>query len=397
MKLLTKLVFAFLLALAPHASAQQITGRFYPEKHHYLVGEPIIVVFELINRSANAIEIDEFDCPWLNPHQFEVDNVAARRRVELYGCGEVPILGSCLKSSREIPASGEYRKRFLLQGAFDLDSPGNYHIRARRKQSTHSSKKNVVGVDFDVVSEFDVNLGAPNAGELEAVYRPFLDDLHSRDLMVRSFAASAVTQNPPTFAERAILTLSNDSALSTASIEGLKRLANPTARARLLEMASKTSPEYVRQPAIQALGEIGNPEDCRAMLAIASENQNYTQAKAYMVAGHICKETALSKLNSLVTVNSSQLRIGVAGGLANTSSRMAVLPLIRLLQDPYFNTRRAAADGLATLTHRISTHGVEDEDSAKQAYAEWSNWWSINRRTAPIFSSDQCTAPQPLP
>ncbi len=162
-------------------------------------------------------------------------------------------------------------------------------------------------------------------------------------------------------------------------------------------MASTAFPEHFRQPAIEALGEIGNPEDCQAMLAIAGENKNYTQAEAYIMAGRICKETALPALNGLLASGGSQLLMGVAGGLANTSSRAAVTPLIGLLSNSDRTTRRAAADALATLTHRTSKYGVGDEDSAKQSYTEWSNWSSINGRTAPIYNSDQCTAPQSLP
>ena len=394
MKSLTKLGFVLLLAWAPRASAQQITGRFYPEKNQYLVGEPIIVVFEVVNSSAKVVKIGEFDCPWLNPHRFEVDNAPPRRTIELYGCEKMPIGGSCLGGLREIPAGREYRKRFLLEGAFDLGSPGNYHIRA---QTSYSKGKNELGIDLNVASEFDVSLRAPNPGELEAAYQPFLDDLRSRDITVRSFAASAVTQNPPSFGEEAILILANDPVISTASIHGLMRLATSAARAKLLQMASMASPEYVRQPAIEALGEIGNPEDCQAMLAIASESKNYTQAEAYIVAGRICKETALPTLNGLVAADRSQLLMGVVGGLANTSSRIAVPPLISLLQNPDRNTRRAAADGLARLTHRTSKRGIEDDDSAKQSHSEWSDWWSVNSSTAPIYSSDQCAATQLLP
>ncbi len=386
------LVFIFLFGGVSHLSAQQITGRFYPEKQRYLVGEPIVVIFEIVNNSGKAVKVGDENCASLNPDQFEVDNAPAKRAIKLYGCGTMGMAGNCLGSLREIPAGGEYRKRFLLEGSFELDSPGTYHIRAKRKQI----ETNGIGVNLDVASEFDIELRTPNPGELEVAYQPFLDDLHSRNIVVQSFAARAVSQNPPSFAEGALLTLSNDSEISTLSIEGLKHLADTTARLRLLEMASTASPEYVRLPAIQALGEIGNPKDCGAMLAIAAGNNNYTQAEAYIVAGRICKESAVPKLTRLVTADNSQLLMGVAGGLANTSSRRAVSPLIGLLQNRDRNTRQAAADGLATLIHRTAKHGIEDEDSAKQSYAEWSKWWSINRRKTLIYSPDQCAAPQPL-
>jgi Tfp pilus assembly protein PilZ len=66
------LVFALLLMPVTQLSAQQITGHFYPEKQQYLVGEPIFMIFELVNNSAKTVVIDETDCAWLFPQRFEV-------------------------------------------------------------------------------------------------------------------------------------------------------------------------------------------------------------------------------------------------------------------------------------------------------------------------------------
>jgi hypothetical protein len=403
MKFFTKLAFICVVALAPDVSAQQITARYYPEKQHYLVSEPIIVIFEIVNNSPKAVETTEFNCRHLHPNEFEVGNAPPKRTVDLYGCGGKIIFGSCFGSFREIRAHGKSRTRFLLEGAFELDSPGKYHIRANRAERVHGAKGNDLSVDLNVASEFDVDVRAPNPGELEVAYQPLFEELHSHNPMVQDLAASAVTQNPPSFAEAVILNFADDPSISISSaatqyaVNGLQRLATPATRAKLVEMASTTSDEHVRQPAINALGKIGNPQDCQAMLGIASGSKNYTQAEAYTVAGRICKERALPTLTSLVNVDDAQLLMGVAGGFGNTSSRNAVPPLITVLQSPDSNTRRYAADGLATLTHWKSKYGIEDEGSARQANTEWVNWWSINGSMAPIYGSDQCVAPQPLP
>jgi HEAT repeat protein len=236
----------------------------------------------------------------------------------------------------------------------------------------------------------------PKDGELEAAYQSLFDDLKSRIVMVQSFATSAVTQNPPQFSEPAILALADDKQLAAFSVEGLKRLATLKSRATLVQSSSTSSPEYLRQPAIVALGEIGNPDDCQAMLDIASENKNYTQVEAYIAAGRICEEKAVSILSGLVPIADSQLSMGVAGGLGNTYSRSAVRPLINLLRSPDRNTRWNAADALATLTHRKSKEGIEDADSASRSYHELLSWWSLDGNTVPIYRSDECTSPQPL-
>ena len=387
MKFLGTLAFFSLLGCVPCVSAQQISGCFYPEKKHYLVGVPIVVVFEVLNGSPKTIKFDNFNCSWLHPDRFEVDNATPRKTIELYGCGRKTIAGSCLGSTQEIRPGKKYRERFLLDGPFELDSPGTYHVRA---------KSGLEG-NLNVTSEFSVDIRAPKPGELEAAYKTLFHKLHSKDIMIQQFAALEVVQNPPSFAEGPILALADDRDMSELSIEGLKRLATPATRAKLVEMASASSPEYVRQPAIQALGEIGTPEDCQAMLAIARASTNYTQAEAYIMAGHICGERALPALKKLAGPNDSQLLMGVAYGLANTCSREAVAPLIGLLQNSDVNVRRTVSDALATITHRASPHGIEVAASAEQSYVDWLNWWSVNSGTAPIYGSDQCGALQPLP
>jgi len=388
-----------MVAWVPHILGQQVTARYFPEKQHYLVGEPISVVFEIVNNSSRAVEITGSNCRYFRSNEFEVDGASPKRPIELYGCAEKIIAGSCLQSVRKIQPHSRFRDRLLLEGAFELNSPRTHHIRA--KHATRVDKRGADdGVDLSGASEFDVDLRAPKPGELETAYQPFFEGLTSRDPLVQHLAASAVVQNPPSFAETVILKFADDLSVSSLlahdAVDGLQRLATPAARRKLLEMASTTASEFVRQPAIEALGKIGNPEDCEAMLAIAGASKNYTQSLTYIVAGRICKERALLPLTSLVGAGDSQLLVGVTGGLVNTSSRNAVPPLITLLQNPDPGTRRNAEAGLATLTHRKSGYGIEEEAAANQSHTEWLKWWSVNATTAPLYGSDQCMATQPL-
>jgi hypothetical protein len=397
MKCLTKVLFTTLLFQVPSALAQQvIKGRFYPEKEQYLVGEPIIGDFEVVNGSDKVAEIGDGNCSWLYPRQFEVDGAAPKKQAGLFTCAVQGIAGDCAGTLVEIPAGGKYLKRLLLEGPFELDSPGIYHIRAKREQEIRSKATGEVLASLKVESEFDLTLRTPKEAELEAAYQPLLNDLYSEDVMVRYFAASAVTQNPPPFAEAAILALADDPVIPFASVEGLARLATSTARARLLQMSSTSSPEYLRQPAIHALGESGNSDDCQAMLNIASQNENYTQGEAYIVSARICKEQAIPTLLRRLPTADSQLLMYLATAFENTLSRNAVPPLISLLENPDENVRRDAEEALVTLTHRRSQYGIADADSARESYGEWSHWWAANGNTTPIYGPDQCADPQPL-
>src|SRR5580704_6628765 len=134
MKCLTKVLFTTLLFQVPSALAQQvINGRFYPEKEQYLVGEPIIVDFEVVNGSDKVAEIGEDNCSWMYPRQFEVDGAAPKKQAGLFTCAVQGMLSDCLGTLVEIPPDGKHLKRLLLEGPFELDSPGSYHIRAKRE------------------------------------------------------------------------------------------------------------------------------------------------------------------------------------------------------------------------------------------------------------------------
>jgi len=390
------ILLAAFLAHAPHATAQRaITGRYYPEKLKYLVGEPIIVDFEVVNHSHKVGEIAESSCGDMSPGPFEVDGAARKKEAAPFGCGPHAILIDCLIGGSEILSRGKYIKRLFLNGPFALDSPGTYRIRATSEQSIGRSGSKEVLAHLRVESEFEVTLRAPQEGELEAAYKPFFDGLKSRDASIRYFAAAAITQNPPLFAEAAISALAIDPITATLRAEGLGRLGTPTARAKLIEMASSGSEEF-RQPAIQALGELGNSDDCQALLNIGNQNKYYTQGEAYIYAGRICKERAIPDLLRLLPNADVPLSGYLTTALVNTLSRDAIPPLISLLTNADEGVRRNAAESLATLTHRKSQYGIASAKSSNEARLEWTNWWAADGSTAPIYGPNQCADPQPL-
>jgi hypothetical protein len=389
------LVGAFLVHAPRGAAQQRFTGHYYPEKHVYLVGEPIIIDFEVTNHSQAAGEIAESGCD-IGPGPFEVRGAVRKKKPEPFGCGPHPILIDCLIGAVEIAPGRKYVKRLFLNGPFVLDSPGIYQVHAKSEENITRSGSQKVVAALDVESEFKVTLRAPKEGELEAAYKPFFDDLENRDASIRYFAASAISQTPPLFAEPAISALAIDPITATVRAEGLGRLGTPTARAKLIAMAL-TAPEEFRQPAIQALGELGNPDDCQSMLDIGNQNKDYTQGEAYMYAGRICKERAIPAFLRVLPNADVSLSGYLAVAFENTVSRSAVVPLIGLLANPDQNVRSDAEKSLETLTHRKSQYGIASVESSEKSRIEWTNWWATNASTAPIYDSDQCADAQNLP
>jgi hypothetical protein len=389
------LVGAFLMH-APRGAAQQgFTGRYYPEKHVYLVGEPIIIDFEVTNHTQRVGLIGESGCD-IGPGPFGVRGAVRKKEPEPFGCGPHSTLMDCLVGASEIPPGRKYVKRLFLNGPFVLDSPGTYQVHAKSEENITSPGSEEVLAALHVESEFEVTLRAPKEGELEAAYKPFFDDLKGGDFSIRYFGASAILQNPPLFAEAAISALPIDPITATVRAEGLGRLGTPTARTKLVAMAL-TAPDEYRQPAIQALGELGNPNDCQSMLDIGNQNKDYTQGEAYMYAGRICKERAIPAFLRLLPNADAPLSGYLAIAFENTVSRSAVGPLIGLLANPDENVRSDAEKSLETLTHRKSHYGTASVESSNKSLIEWTKWWVASASSAPIYGSDQCTDPQPLP
>ncbi|HXO44519.1 MAG TPA: HEAT repeat domain-containing protein [Candidatus Cybelea sp.] len=391
----TILLAAFLAHGSRALGQQAVTGRYYPEKPEYLVGEPIIFDFEVVNHSPKVGEIAESNCDDLGPGPFEVDGVARKKDPAPFGCGRIPFSPDCLIGGSEIPAGGKYRTRLFLNGPFVLNSPGTYRVRARKSQTIGRPDSNEVLAQLSVVSLFEVTLREPQQGELKDAYKAFFKDMKNKNPMIRDFAASAITQNPPVFAEGVISALAVDAITGTARAEGLGRLGTPTARAKLIEMASSGSEEF-RQPAIQALGELGNPDDCQSMLDIGNQNTNYTQAEAYMYAARICKQRAIPAFLHPLPNADSQLDGYLAVAFANTQSRDAIPPLIGLLANTNEGVRSDAEDALETLTHRKSRFGTASAEASNDSRTEWTNWWAAQAITALIYGPDRCADPQPL-
>ena len=390
------LVGAFLAHVPRGAAQQAFTGSYHPEKRVYLVGEPIIVDFEVTNHTRRAGQIAESGCEDIGPGPFEVHGALRRKRPEAFGCGPHTTFIDCLIGAREIRPGSKYVKRLFLNGPFVLGSPGTYQVHAKSDENITRPGSEEVLAALHVESEFEVTLRAPKEGELETAYKPFFDDLQGPDYSIRYFGASVIAQNPPLFAEAAISALPIDSITGTVRAEGLGRLGTPTARAKLIAMAL-TAPEEFRQSAIEALGELGNPDDCQSMLDIGNHNKDYTQGEACIYAGRICKERAIPAFLRLLPNANASLSGYLAVALENTRSRGAVVPLISLLANPDENVRSEAERSLETLTHRKSHYGTASVESSDKARVEWTGWWATNARTAPMYGSDQCADPQPLP
>jgi HEAT repeats len=395
MRICLGLALALFLLGASSVLAQDVTARFYPEKQQYLIGEPIIIVLEIVNKTDHEIEVSDGNCDWMRGDPFEVVGVPFKKETNLYGCGPVTRGISCGSGGVRLRPRGKLDRRLLLRGhfdEFDLAAPGTYHVKAFQQVRKPDIKPFDAQLLAEARSEFDITLRAPKDDEeLTAAYQPFVAELQGGNLREEWFVASALTQDPPSSMESTVLSLVNNYRIEALAIHGLQRLGTPAARAKLIEIALHDGVSS-RQQAIPALGKIGDRDDCDAILKIAADNVRVAQEEAYVAAGRICGEKGVGPLVQALPSASAELTWNIAAGLGNTGSRNAVQPLVNLLSSPNEFVRRSALDALFTLTHHgnVPIPSVEYLADHPEIHSEWLSWWAMNSQTAPIHSSDDC-------
>jgi hypothetical protein len=156
MKLSLQLAIGILLILGSQASGQDVSGRFYPEKQNYIVGEPVFVVLEMTNVSSKVIELDDGHCVSLT--RFEAQ--AAWRQMSplapKQGTG-----GSCASTIAPWPPKLTITRRFLLEGPFRLDSAGVYPMKGHHNVCVRPFDEGSTPCKTEeIVTDFDVSLSS---------------------------------------------------------------------------------------------------------------------------------------------------------------------------------------------------------------------------------------------
>jgi hypothetical protein len=154
MKLLFYFTIGFLLTQGSQSWGQEVNGRFYPDKEDYRVGEPIFIVLELTNTGSRVIQLDDGHCAT----RFERIDASPG-----LSSGAPPggIGSSCAATIAPWLPGVTVKRRFLLQGPFDLDSPGVYVIRGihavviRPFEGTSEPT-----INAEITTDFDVSLRA---------------------------------------------------------------------------------------------------------------------------------------------------------------------------------------------------------------------------------------------
>ena len=389
------------LLLPAHPLGQNLKTRFFTPKSTYLVGEPIFVTYEFSNDGNKPVWVSSrFGDPCFEQSPITVADATPGRHgwETALNCGPTGYGGSCLSSRVEIKQGQLHPGRIFVNHYYLLDQPGNYEIRIDRNVSvTTGPIPSVPGETVEVMGNVDIQVVNAAKWELESAFQPFLKDLASPDSERRSQGVQAVTEMAQPFLEQTILDLSRNPSDVWASIEGLYKINTAKARDRLAELARHDNQDGVRERAMQALAALGDKQYLPLFFRLARNLKGYEQNLAIESTGLLGGDGAVQFLSSFLGSPDPQVRGAAVQGLAGTSSRTAVAPLIRELRDPDANVRNVVNAALAQLTHRSTASNAPDfAPNPGLDFQKWLGWWLEHGRNATIYGPTDCAEPIPL-
>ena len=397
-RLLSLLLLPLLSAIT--LCAQDVETRFSTEKTTYLAGEPIFVALTATNKSKKPVWIDfkSSDLAKLLCDDFAAEVPGAESAREQWGCG---FAGSCGRGLREISPGKSFSLRQLLNSQFRLQ-PGTYAIRVQTSISVHAQNlfDSPEIAKFDVADILTVNVQPRNEGQLKADFQPFVEELHSSDLMKRNEAAGVITTLAPPFLEDVLVELTK-SPYARAAIEALREANTSKTREALAQIATGAGDSVLRIEAIRNLGRTHDETYLPTLFQLMEADDKDIQYAAAEAAGNLGGAEAIPRLVALVSSPDVATRGAGANGLGDAHTSKSVPILIGLLKDPDANVRQTAVTGLYLLTHRAAFENnqwadVTSTESAAVVHQRWAHWWISHWRDAKIHGLADCAPPESL-
>ena len=387
------------IVFANVARDQTLSGRFFPEKQTYLVGEPVFVDFEIVNAGDQTTWIDSRmgePCIERDPIQVVGAKYQGFGSDTSFGCFG-GVAGSCMSNPIELKPNEKHIERIFLSPRFLLDHAGTYDVQARRlvplyPQGTWTPEKGAPKMDFS--SDFPITLVAGSEDELKAAFQPYVEEANSPDKSGKWQAIWAINEMAPPFLEDLILRLADTP--NSADPSALRRLNTERSRQKLAQLTEDPRYRTGRQIAIRELAEIRDRSYLPVLIRVARSSTDGDRDIAIQGTGLLGGDDAVPFLVSMLGDVDVYARVAAVRGLGLTASRKAVTVLVGLLGQKDDRIFREVTQSLAQLTHRSITPTPWSEKPSTAKYNRWHDWWLAHGPTAPIYGTDQCAQPQPL-
>lgn len=406
----------FPLAIGAGKATNEIAGRFYPEKSRYLVGEPVYIIFEVVNNSSNDV-VASIPSGHLSGGATYAVASAKHAGFGVDGCCDWPGTDVGDSVTVKLAPGQRYSERFILNYWYHLDKPGTYQAHLVHDVQFKSIAPGVSVRDavvstghwhqISISSEFAITLAKGNREALKPIFERVAKDLKSKDPGRVGQAQWAIVHLAPVSFEPLIKKLAligpnsapERSGWLVDGVDGLARLNTPSARRTLAYLAEHKG----RGDAAVALAKTGDRSYLPLLIRLVRDRVlgESPAAAVGIMGGKDALRFLVSQLHSKNFID----RQNAAWGLSFTGDGEAVRPLVEALYDPNMYVRRTALEALGRLTHR-APRSVDFRECGmlpwpqsnpfEDPWPPWQAWWKANADRVTVYRWNDCGRALPL-
>src|SRR5579872_814317 len=366
-------------------SAQDLQGRFYPEKERYMVGEPVTFNLEIKNTGTQIVSLPaKGPAKCLDTYEFSLSGSGS-------ACSATWD-AECNDDESALGPGDTMRGQWPLDFWYRFEREGKYQVSITRHIPVRHSRGEVQ--DFTFSSKFEVRLDPTDQARVQGILQDFERNLHSGDPDVRHAALDVLSTSAPVFFESTALRLSHDEDpfVVIHAVAALGRINTPATRAALAEIiapgksSAESAPDkpvtdlgVARIRAIEALGRSGDNNYEGLIERYTDDNNEFVQLAAMVAIAQLGKAEAVPQLQRFLLSADPVTRKNAAYGLRYSTAPDAVETLIEAVPDKNLNVQERVLTSLKEITGQSFGDSATDSTSAQKLQNEWRVWWAAHK------------------
>jgi HEAT repeat protein len=359
------------------AKAQDLQGRFYPEKDRYMLGEPVLFNVEIKNAGVETMYVNaKTPGKCFDQYEFFITGPGS-------GCG-AKWLPDCRDETTALKPGESIHGQWELDSWYQFEREGKYTVKATRHVPIESIRGEFQ--DFSFSSKFDVNLETPDPLRVQSILQEFEQKLHSSDPDVRHSALDVLATTAPTYFQSTALTLSRDKDAFVVlhAVATLGRLNTAETRAALADVITSreenTENEILART--HAIEQLGRSEDksYETLVGRYMEDPNErTQLFAMIAVLELGGAAAVPQVQRFLFSPNSVYRQNAAHALRFSTTPEAVEALVSAITDKDPGVRERVSASLTELTGHTVGGGDSNAASPLQLQESWRGWWQQSK------------------
>jgi HEAT repeats len=361
--------------------AQNLEGRFYPEKDSYMVGEPVIFNMEIKNTGKEVVYLNAKNpdkC--LDSYEFFVSGPSS-------ACGAKWVAGCGDEQFAMVPGDS-YKGQWPLDFWYQFTHEGKYDVTATRHIPILSFRGDLQ--DFTFSSKFKLELTPTDPIRVQSILQGFERNLHSSDPDVRHAALDVLSATNASYFQDIALTLSRDKGpfVVLHAVGALARINTPETRAALADVlgsGKEDTEEEIssRCRVIEALGNGGDTTYLGLIQQYVDDKNDRVQLSAMIAAAELGMTEAVFHLQRVLLSANATARKNAAYALLYSKAPEAVDVLINAITDKDIKVRERVLTSLQELTEQRFGDSTADVISAEKTQKIWRSWWEAHKDQLP--------------